>query len=95
MLQTGVYMLCPYLLTAFLCLKVVRRVRSKEVIYLCTGVAMGVSIGSLILSRLFPFCYEGDQLVWWLAAAAVLGIGTGKQCYQMIKQTEELAWNLS
>lgn len=93
-LQTGIYMICPYLLTAFLGLWVVRKVNSKETIYLCTGIATGISFGNVILYQSFPVIFGEHRFVWWGIAFVILGIGVINQCYQMIKQTEELVWNL-
>ncbi|MCM1145179.1 MAG: hypothetical protein NC318_14195 [Blautia sp.] len=93
-LQTGIYLICPYLLTVFLGLWVVRKTRGKETIYLCTGIAASVSFGNMILYPFFPFIFGEHLFIWWVAASVILGIGVANQCYQVIKQTEELAWNL-
>lgn len=92
-LQTGVYMACPYLLTTFGGLFAVRKVRGKEAAYLCAGIAVGVCTGSLILHQSFPIIYTGQGFSWWIAAMIIFGIGTTNQCYKIVKQTEELAWN--
>lgn len=94
MLQTGMYMITPYLLTVFVGLWAVRRVHGKESIYLCTGIAATVSIGDAILYQSFPLLFSEHDLIWWSAAFMILGIGVVNQCYQTIKQTEELAWSL-
>lgn len=93
-LQTGIYMACPYLLTAFGGLWAVRKVRGKEAACLCAGIAIAVSTGNLLVYQSFPAIYAGQGFIWWIAALILFGIGTTNQCYQMIKQTEELAWNL-
>lgn len=93
-LQTGVYMACPYLFTAFSGLWAVRKVHGKEATYLCTGIAIAVSAGNLLVYQSFPTIYAGQGLIWWIAALIFFGIGTTNQCYQIVKQTEELAWNL-
>lgn len=93
-LQTGIYLICPYLLTVFLGLWVVRKIHGKETIYLCTGIATGVSFGSMILYQAFPFILGGHLFIRWVVAFVILGIGAADQCYKMITQTEELAWNL-
>lgn len=93
-LQTGIYLICPYLLTAFLGLWVVRKIHGKETIYLCTGIATSVSFGNMILYQSFPLIFDKHIFIWWIAAFVTLGIGVANQCYQVIKQTEELVWNL-
>lgn len=94
LLQTSVYLLCPYLLTAFLGLGAVRRVRGKEVLYWCSGIAFGVSFGAVLLSSTFPLLYENSSFIWWIAAFVGLTAAVAKQGFQMIKQMEEPAWSL-
>lgn len=93
-LQTGIYLICPYLLTVFLGLWVVRKIHGKETIYLCTGIATSVSFGNMILYQSFPLIFGKHIFIWWVVVFAALGIGVANQCYQVIKQTEELVWNL-
>lgn len=93
-LQTGIFLICPYLLTVFLGLWMVRKVRGKETIYLCTGIAASISLGNLMLYKSFPLVFDENLFIWWVAAFVSLGIGVTNQCCQMIKQTEELTWNL-
>lgn len=95
MLQTGVYIICPYLLTAFLGLWAIRKAHGKEAVYLCPGIATGVSAGNMIIQQAFPMFYTGRSFLWWVVILIVLTAGTAKQCYQTVKETEELAWNLS
>lgn len=92
--QTGIYMICPYLLTIFLGLWVVRKVRGREMLYLCSGIAAAVSCGNVVLYQSFPFIFGGDRLLLWMTVFIILGIGTANQCYQIIRQTEELSWSL-
>lgn len=44
LVETGFYMLCPYCLTAVLCLMILRRRRHGENLYLCAGAAVAVSL---------------------------------------------------
>ncbi len=92
-LQTGVYMACPYLLTIFGGLWIVRKIRSKESIYICYGIAAVVSLGNIILYQSSAIIYTEQSFIWWISALIFSLIGTINQCYKMIKQTEELAWN--
>lgn len=93
LLQTGAYLLCPYLMSAFLGLLAARRIRGREASYVCAGIAAVVSVGNLMLQELLPVLYEADFLKWWWLLAAALGAGVGKEIYKMLKQTEELVWN--
>lgn len=93
-LQTGVYIICPYLLTAFGGLWTVRKVHGKEAFYLCAGIATSVSVGNVMIYQTVPAFYAERSFAWWIVALIILIAGTANQCYQTIKQTEELAWNL-
>lgn len=92
-LQTGIYILFPYLLTTFLGLWVARMVHGKEAIYLCTGIAVCISAGNIMLYQSISILYKEQCLIWWIVALILLSIGTARECYQTIMQTEELTWN--
>lgn len=92
--QTGVYLLCPYLLTVFLGLAVTRKFHGREASYMCLGIALTVSVGNCVLSLNVPLCYEKPFLPWWFAALVLCGIGVFRESRQMIKQTEEFLWSL-
>lgn len=94
LLRTGVYITVPYLFTSFLGFWLVRKTHEKEGLYVCTGIAVAISLLNIILSQSFSLPYEEQNFIWWVVALAFLCIGTANQCYQMIKQTEELEWNL-
>lgn len=91
--RASVYMLCPYLLTVSGGLWIVRRVRGKEAVYLCAGMAAAVSIGSTVSHQIFHTFYQERTFFWWLAALLVFAYGTLRQCFQLVKEAEELAWN--
>lgn len=91
--QTGVYMLCPYLITTFFGLLAVRKIHGKESIYLCAGIAVSVSFVSLILHQILPVVYKNYYFVWWVGFLFLFLGGTLRESYKIIKQSEELAWN--
>lgn len=92
--RTGVYILCPYLLTAYSGFLAVRKIHGKESLYFCAGIAAAVSVLNMILSQELSCLYIAGNFIWWGAALTVLCVGTAIQCYKMIKQTEELTWSL-
>ena len=71
-LQTGVYMACPYLLTIFGGLWIVRKIRSKESIYICYGIAAVVSLGNIILYQSSAIIYTEQSFIWWISALIFL-----------------------
>jgi len=93
-LQTGIYLFVPYLLTVNISLWITRHFRSKEVIYACMSVAVLVSAANVGLHFMADFVYQFSYIEWWLILCGLL-VGTMiYETYCIIKQTEELAWNL-
>ena len=94
-IQAGLYMLTPFLLTAFTGLSIMRRFRGREASYLCAGVAVCIGFSVIFLRNSMPRLYGEDYLLWWSAAAAALCIGTVKRYHQFIDRMEDFIWNLS
>ena len=64
--RTGVYILCPYMITAFLGLWVTRRIRTREATYICAGIGVLASLGVILLRNVSFDIYEGEYFIWWL-----------------------------
>ncbi len=92
--QVAVYLLTPYLLTAFLGLLVMRRLRGKEALYAAAAIAIGVSLGYGLLSRQMPIWFEAGRFWCWAALCVLCGAGCLREGYRMVRETEELAWSL-
>lgn len=89
----GVYTLTPFLLTSFWGLYALRRIRGREGIYVCVGLALFISVSVFFTRDNIPALYRESCLSWWIAGALALCAGIGTQYAKMIKRTEELAWN--
>ena len=76
-------------------LYIVRKRSGQEAMYACVGTSVGISVLLFLSHNVTPFIYREQCLTAWTIAALALLIGNGKQYIAMIKQTEELAWNLS
>ncbi len=83
--QAGVYILFPYLMMTFAGLSVVRRIRGREAVYICIGVAVCISFFVLVLHGSIPQLDQADSLVGWIAAISLLCIGTARQCVGIVK----------
>lgn len=79
--QTGVYLLVPYLMTTFLSMACARRVRGRESFYLCLGIAIIVSSLQVVGSNVVNW-YRGQLFFWWLLALALLLAGNVWEYYQ-------------
>lgn len=80
-LRTGVYLLVPYLMTTFFSMAWVRRVRGRESLYLCLGIAVMVSSLQVVGNSVADW-YRGEVFFWWLLALALLLAGNGWEYYQ-------------
>lgn len=94
-LQTGVYLLVPYLLTLVLGLGIMRRVPDRESLAACACIA--VAISCLFLSFRYCFLSVWDPAHWnsWLAIFFLLLLLLLREIRKMIRQMEEPRWNLS
>lgn len=94
LLYTGVYILVPYLLTAFLSLYMVRKTRGREGFYLCFSAAGLVSLGFVIMRDLYMQFYEMAYYWKWAVAVVIFLVLTGRECMTLLKESEEFSWNL-
>ena len=84
LVQTGICMLCPYMLTAFLGLWATRVVHSRESVYLCMAIALFVSWGCIFLQLVSPIYYDKQYFSWWFGggllffAGAIMELRKGK-----------------
>ena len=93
-LQVGVYLLMPYLITDVVGLWLIRNIRGKEAVYTCMGVAVCISaLYSLLKVQLLDILYM-NYFEWLIVMLIVLIILCIKEMKKMVQQTEELKWNL-
>ena len=95
LLQTGMYLLVPYLLTVNFSLWIARRVNGKETIYGCMCVAAIVSGINAGLHFVTDLVYQEIYIGWWIILSVFLLIELAHELHCTIKQTEEYTWNLS
>lgn len=88
LLQTGLYLLVPYLLTANSSLWIARRFHGREALYGCLCAAAVVSISSCFLRLLADTIYQISFLHWWLLLAVLLLGKTGQEIHCTVTQTE-------
>ena len=94
LLQTGIYLLIPYLLTVTIGLWITRRFHGKEAIYGCMSMTVLISGINTGLHFIADFVYQFFYIKWWfILSIFLIGIMI-YEIYYTIKQTEELVWNL-
>ena len=95
LLQTGMCLLVPYLLTVNFSLWIARRINDKEIIYGCMCVATIVSGINTSLHFATDLIYQEIYTSWWLVLSVFLLIELAYEIHCTIKRTEEYTWNLS
>lgn len=88
LLQTGLYLLVPYLLTANSSLWIARHFHGREALYGCLCVAVFVSMLSCGLRLLADIIYQISFLHWWLLSAIFLLGKMGQEIHRTVTQTE-------
>ena len=95
LLQTGLYLLVPYMLTVNISLWIIRRFQGQETVYVCMSVAAIVSGINTGLHFVTDLIYQEIYTGWWIALSVFLFIGLAYEIHCTIKRTEEYTWNLS
>ena len=95
LLQTGMCLLVPYLLTVNFSLWIARRINDKEIIYGCMCVATIVSGINTSLHFATDLIYQEIYTSWWLVLSVFLLIELAYEIHCTIKRTEDYTWNLS
>ena len=93
--QVGLYILVPYMLTVFIGLWVTRRIHGMESMYVCMGIAVGVSAINIFVQRIFSIVYEMEYMPIWIIGFVFLSVLVVREMKKSIEQTEELTWSLS
>lgn len=93
-LQTGVYLFVPYLLTENISLWITRHFHGKGAVYACMSVAVLVSAANAGLHMIADFVYQFSNVKWWLLLFVISAGAMVYETYHTIERTEERAWNL-
>lgn len=88
LLQAGLYLLVPYLLTVNGSLWISRRFHGREALYGCLCAAVVVSMASCAIRLLANFIYQFSYMQWWLLFAVFLFGKTGQEIRRTVTQTE-------
>ena len=89
LLQTGLYLLVPYMLTVNISLWLIRHLQSRETIYVCMSVAALIGGANVGLHFITDLIYQNAYIVWWFILSVLLFAGMAHEIYLAIKQTEE------
>lgn len=86
LLQAGVSIITPFLLTSFTGLWIVRKFRGQEAMYFCAGFAACISVFVFFFHRTVPQICQGYYIVWWLLGILLLCIGTIVQYCKIVRR---------
>lgn len=86
LLQAGVYLLCPYFITACLCLWTARRIRSHDGLYVCLGIAALMSAIPILHPVFNVFTEIGFSR--WVLALTLSAVGAVFESAKTINQME-------
>lgn len=90
---TGIYLLIPYLLSAFLNLYILRRCKREEVIYICLGTTIMVSGIYMIFQIMqLPVSVFNLQKTWGGIFLIFMCL-VGYELWKIIKDWEEYVWS--
>lgn len=90
LLETGVYLMVPYLLTTFGGLWINRKIHGKESSYACMGMAAMVSVLQIILGYMHNLIYRADVFQWWILGFFLLISLTIKEMKNMLMRAEAI-----
>ncbi len=90
--QTMMYLIVPYLMTAYGCLQIVRKVSGKEGIYTCMIFTMFVVLLLGISYIHYNWLYRTQFLIIWMSAALALIYMNYKEGKQLITKLQGLAY---
>jgi len=93
LLQNAVYLLVPYLLTAFLSLMAVRHLCGREGMYACGCISAFICVCCPLSRYYVPVVYESESFMFWLLAAVFLMVGLIREYRETMIHLEEFAWN--
>lgn len=82
----ALYVLVPFLLTCFVCLLVINRVRRKECNYCCAAAGLLVSAGVGFIAVQYPQIYDLTAVLVWLGLFFAVFVGMGFEIRNMLKQ---------
>ncbi len=93
LVNNGVYLLVPYLLTALLGLAAVRRMRGKEGLFVCGSISACVCVLAPMSKHFVPVLYAQENRMLWVLAVLLLLAGLVKEYKTTINHWEEFVWN--
>lgn len=90
LLQTGLYLFVPYLLSVNISLWLTRLFHGREALYGCISATVLVSAGNWGLHLVADFIYQFSYFHWWVILSVLLMGRMAQEIYHTVRQTGEL-----
>lgn len=94
MFRNTIYISVPYLLSSYLSLLVISKLRSKETVYVCALISGVISLFIMAAHNNYKFIYNADFIFIWVVTFAILAALLFYRLIRFTKLQEELQWNL-
>lgn len=93
-LQFTLYSITPLLICAYLSLYISNHFHTKDILYICVGVAGMISMSIFLFINNFEMIYAQRFVVFWCLVFIFTVISLVKETKDFIKRSEELQWSL-
>lgn len=94
MFRNIIYISVPYLLSSYLSLFMISKIRAKETIYICAAISGAVSSFVLTAGSRYQSLYNTDFTMIWITLFIILTGLLLQRLLRFKKLQEELQWNL-
>lgn len=90
----ALYAVTPFLLTSYVSFWVTNHVKSKDTIYICSGVASAISIMMFIMNTNVAVIYEAKYILFWSMALLAVTVLLIKELNLLLKG-KNAQWNFA
>lgn len=93
-LRTALYLITPFMMNTYMTLAILNRLQSRQTLTICATVTGIISVmSSAVISQYSMILGDPYKVIWWIVFIMLLGV-IAYELKKMIKETEELKWNL-
>lgn len=92
--RLGLYLTTPFLLNCCLSLLIINCLKSREIIYICSGITAFISILNTLVATQADYIYTEKYWIFWAIAFIISIASSAKELVKLVKKMEELQWNL-
>lgn len=94
MIRYSLYAVTPFLLSSYLSFWVTNHIKSKDTLYVCSGVTAFISISVIVMSSGVTAIYEGNYTMLWGVAFITIAALLIKEIYFLLTERTE-QWSLA